>query len=373
MQRVVPRKVKIIKSKLFVATSAPFIMSFQVSVTPGNHTFPVQPGQSVLEAALAAGIVLPYSCRNGACSSCKAKVVSGDYDAGPAPAQILDAEEIAQGYTLLCQARASSDLVIASTVVRLAGEVEVRKLPARVIGMAQVAPDVMVLTLQLPAADPLKFYAGQYVDMLLRDGVRRSYSIARAPHAEGPLELHVRHMPGGVFTDHVFGVGTTAMKARDIVRLEGPLGSFFLREDSAAPIVLLASGTGFAPIKAIVEHIQHQGITRPVRLYWGGRRPHDLYLDALAREWEALLPDLRYVPVVSEALPEDNWTGRDGFVHRAVMTDLPDLSGWQVYACGAPVMVEAARHDFVRVCGLPEAEFYADAFTSQADVAALAS
>jgi len=376
MRRVVPRKPKIIKSKVLASTPAPFIMSFQVSVIsgnpPSNHTFPVSAGQTVLDAALAAGIVLPYSCRNGACSSCKAKVVSGDYDAGLAPAQILDSDDIAQGYTLLCQVRPGSDLVIEATVVRLAGDVEVRKLPARVIGMRRVAPDVMVLTLQLPAADPLRFYAGQYVDMLLRDGQRRSYSIARAPHADGPLELHVRHLPGGVFTDHVFGAGVSAMKERDIVRLEGPLGSFFLREDSAAPIVLLASGTGFAPIKAIVEHIQHQGITRPVRLYWGGRRPHDLYLDALAREWEALLPDLRYVPVVSDALPEDGWTGRDGFVHHAVMADLPDLSGWQVYACGAPVMVEAARHDFVRVCGLPEAEFYADAFTSQADVAALA-
>jgi len=351
-------------------------MSFQVSVisgtSPGNHTFPVQPGQSVLDAALAAGIVLPYSCRNGACSSCKARVVSGDYDAGPAPAQILDADEIAQGYTLLCQAQPRSDLVIEATVVRLAGDIEVRKLPARVIGIEQVAPDVRVLTLQLPAADPLKFYAGQYVDMLLRDGQRRSYSIARAPHVDGPLELHVRHMPGGVFTDHVFGAGATAMKERDIVRFEGPLGSFFLREDSDAPIVLLASGTGFAPIKAIVEHIQHQGITRPVRLYWGGRRPHDLYLDALARGWETALADFRYVPVVSDALPEDAWAGRTGYVHRAVMADLPDLSGWQVYACGAPAMVEAARHDFVRDCGLPEGEFYADAFTSQADVAALA-
>jgi len=207
-------------------------MSFQVNVVPGNHTFPAEANQSVLDAALAAGIVLPYSCRNGACSSCKARVVSGDYDAGPAPAQILDADEIAQGYTLLCQAHARSDLEIEATAVHLASDIQVRKLPARVIGIERAAPDVMILTLQLPAADPLKFYAGQYVDMLLRDGQRRSYSIARAPHADGPLELHVRHMPGGVFTDHVFGVGATTMKERDIVRFEGPLGSFFLREDS---------------------------------------------------------------------------------------------------------------------------------------------
>jgi len=180
----------------------------------------------------------------------------------------------------------------------------------------------------------------------------------------------VRHMPGGVFTDHVFGAGATQMKEREILRLEGPFGSFFLREDSDKPVVLLASGTGFAPIKAIVEHMIHQGVSRPVRLYWGGRRPRDLYMDELARQWPAALPDFRYVPVVSEPAPEDAWEGRTGFVHQAVMQDIPDLSGHQVYACGAPVMVEAARRDFGARCGLPEGEFYADAFTSEADLAA---
>ena len=349
------------------------IMSFQVTVLPSNHQFSVQSGQTVLDAALAAGIVLPYSCRNGACSTCKGKVVSGDYDAGPAPANILDSTEIEQGYTLFCQAKPSSDMVIESTEIRLASDIQVRKLPSRVIAMEQVAPDVMALKLQLPAAEPLRFYAGQYVEIILRDGRRRSYSMARAPHVDGPLELHIRHMPGGVFTDHVFGAGATQMKEREIMRLEGPFGSFFLREDSDKPIVLLASGTGFAPIKAMVEHMQHVGMTRPVRLYWGGRRPRDLYMDELARSWEQALPDFKYVPVVSEALPEDDWNGRDGFVHQAVMADLPDLSAWQVYACGAPVMVDAARHAFAEQCGLPDEEFYADAFTSEADVAAVKS
>jgi len=346
-------------------------MRFQVTVIPSNHQFPVQPGQTVLDAAMAAGIVLPYSCRNGACSTCKGRVVSGEYDAGPTPAQILDDAEREQGYTLFCQARPSSDLVIESTEVRLASDIQIRKLPARVIAMERVATDVMVLRLQLPAADPLRFYAGQYVEVILKDGRRRSYSMARAPHLDGPMELHVRHLPGGTFTDHVFGAGTTQMKEREILRLEGPFGSFFLREDSDKPVLLLASGTGFAPIKAMVEHIQHRGIARPVRLYWGGRRARDLYMDDLARSWEQALPDFRYVPVLSDAQPEDGWTGREGFVHQAVMADLPDLSGWQVYACGAPVMVEAARHDFSRQCGLPDVAFFADAFTSEADVAAL--
>jgi len=345
-------------------------MSFQVTVTPSNHQFTVQPGQTVLDAALAAGVVLPYSCRNGACSSCKGKVVSGQYDAGGAPAHILDDAEREQGYTLFCQARPSSDLVIESTEVRLASDIQIRKLPARVVSMESAAPDVKVLRLQLPAAAPLRYYAGQYVEILLKDGRRRSYSMARAPHLDGPMELHVRHMPGGLFTDHVFGAGATQMKEREILRLEGPFGSFFLREDSDKPILLLASGTGFAPIKAMVEHIDYLGITQPVRLYWGVRRPHDLYRDALARSWEQALPDFQYVPVVSDAQPGDDWRGRDGFVHQAVMADLPDLSDWQVYACGAPIMVETARRDFSQQCGLPDEAFYADAFTSEADVAA---
>src|SRR5690606_7922895 len=182
------------------------------------------------------------------------------------------------------------------------------------------------------------------------------------------VELHLRHMPGGVFTDHVFGAGDTQMKLREILRVEGPLGSFFLREDSDKPIVFLASGTGFAPIKAIVEHMAARGVQRPAVLYWGGRRPRDLYMHDRALEWARTVPGFSYVPVVSEALNEDGWTGRTGFVHQAVMRDLPDLSGHQVYACGAPIMVESARRDFTQLCGLPDEEFFADAFTSQADV-----
>ena len=190
--------------------------------------------------------------------------------------------------------------------------------------------------------------------------------MATPPNESNLVELHIRHTPGGAFTDHVFGVGDTQMKLREIIRVEAPLGSFFLRE-SDRPAVFLASGTGFAPIKAMIEHMIAAGDTRPVRLYWGGRRPVDLYMDALAQEWQGKLPDFQYVPVVSDALPEDNWQGRSGFVHQAVIQDFPDLSGHQVYACGAPVMVESARKDFTDICGLPQEEFYADAFTTAAD------
>ena len=345
-------------------------MSYQVTLAPSQHQFSAEPDQSVLDAALAAGILLPYSCRSGACSTCKARVLSGTCDAGPTVAQVLAPQEIAEGYTLLCQARATSDLVVESREVRLVSDIQVRKLPARVTEMRRAAPDVTLLTLQLPAAEPFNFNAGQYVDVILKNGKRRSYSMANAPHHAGKLELHIRHLPGGLFTDHVFGARETAMKEREILRLEGPHGSFFLREDSKKPIILLASGTGFAPIKAIVEHMQHLQIARPVTLYWGGRRPVDLYMDGLAHEWAATKPDFSYVPVVSDALPEDAWSGRTGLVHHAVLQDFPDLSAHQVYACGVPIMVESARRDFVTKSGLPEDSFFADSFTSEADTVA---
>jgi CDP-4-dehydro-6-deoxyglucose reductase len=224
---------------------------------------------------------------------------------------------------------------------------------------------VILLRLQLPANDPFNYRPGQYVEFLLRDGSRRSYSMANAPHTGPALELHIRHMPGGKFTDHVFGT----MKEKEIQRIEGPFGSFFLREDSDKPIVLLASGTGFAPIKALIEHMQFQGIQRPATLYWGGRRPEDLYMDDWVRARLTEMPNLQYVPVISDALPEDHWTGRTGFVHRAVLEDLPDLSGYQVYACGAPIVVDSARNDYCELAGLAEEEFFADAFTTEADKA----
>ena len=228
------------------------------------------------------------------------------------------------------------------------------------IGLFLVAPDVMLLELKLPANERLQFLAGQYIDILMKDGRRRSFSMANAPHDDAFLQLHLRNY-GGPFSEYVF----TRMKEKEILRFEGPLGTFFLREDSDKPIILLASGTGFAPIKAIVEHALHKGIRRPMSLYWGGRVRSDLYLNALAVSW-ASAQHLRYVPVLSEARPEDAWTGRTGFVHRAVMEDGPDLSGYQVYACGSPLMVEAAHRDFTTRCGLPEEEFYSDAFTPAA-------
>jgi CDP-4-dehydro-6-deoxyglucose reductase len=345
------------------------IMSFTVSVRPSDKQFQVEEGETILAAALRQGVVLPYGCKNGACGSCKALILEGSIEQGPHSTNALKAEEAVRGQALLCCSTATSDLVVQCRVVAAAGDIPVRKLPCRIASIVDAAPDVKVVSLQMPANERLQYLAGQYVELLLRDGSRRSYSMACAPHLAERIELHIRHMPGGKFTDALFGQTQPAVKERDILRFEGPLGTFFLREDSEAPIVLLASGTGFAPIKAIVEHAIFKGIRRPMTLYWGGRRPHDLYMNELCEQWARELPDFRYVPVVSDPLPEDAWTGRGGFVHRAVMEDIGDLSGYQVYACGAPVVIESAQRDFTAERGLPEDQFFADAFTSEADQA----
>lgn len=345
-------------------------MSFKVTVEPSGLSFEVQPGQNVLDAAIAAEIVLPYSCRGGGCSTCKGKVLEGEYEAGEAPQHILEQSELDQGFTLMCQAHPKSDMRIESPQARLATDIQVRKLPARVLEMEKLNDDVMRLVLQFPPGQAVNYYPGQYLEFILKDNRRRSYSMANPPQENNQVELHLRHMPGGVFTDYVFGASEPAMKERAMLRTEGPLGSFFLREESTKPLVFLASGTGFAPIKAIVEHMQQQGIKREVRFYWGDRRPQDIYMMELAQQWAQQTPNFSFIPVVSEALPEDNWEGRTGFVHHAVLEDMPDLSGWDVYACGAPIMVESAQKDFVEKNGLDAAAFYADAFTSEADLIA---
>ncbi len=339
-------------------------MAFQVTVQPSGRQFVCEDDETVLAAAIRAGVGLPYGCKNGACGSCKGKLVSGSVTHGAHQETALSVREEGSGAALFCCATPHSDLVIEAREVLGIGQFPIRKMPARVANIQKVADDVMIVALQLPAGERLQYLAGQYLEFILRDGTRRSYSLANAPHLDELITLHIRHMPGGAFTDHVF----TGMKERDILRFEAPLGTFFLREDSDKPMVLLASGTGFAPIKALIEQSIHAKSVRPITLYWGGRRPQDLYMQTLCEEWARTLPHFEYVPVISDATPEDNWHGRRGFVHQAVIDDFPDLSGYQVYACGAPIVVDSAKRDFVARCKLPEDEFYADAFTSQADL-----
>jgi CDP-4-dehydro-6-deoxyglucose reductase len=340
-------------------------MTFQVTVQPSGRQFTCEADETILTAAIRAGVGLPYGCKNGACGTCRGKILSGSVTHGAHQEKALPVADEERGFALFCCAKPHSEIVLEAREVLGVGEFPVKKLPSRVVRMEKMADDVIVISLQLPASERLQYRAGQYIEFILKDGKRRSYSLANAPHLGEHITLHIRHLPGGVFTDHVFNT----MKEREILRFEGPLGTFFLREDSSKPMVLLASGTGFAPIKAIVEQAIHDNSTRPMTLYWGGRRPHDLYMHALCEEWARTIPHFTYVPVISNATPEDGWQGRTGFVHRAVIDDLPDLSNHQVYACGAPVMVDAAKADFTALCTLPAEEFYADAFTSEADLA----
>ena len=348
-------------------------MSFTITVQPSGRSFSSEPGEAILAAGIRQGVGLPYGCKDCACGSCKCRMLEGSVVHGPHQTKALSAEEEAQGLILTCCGVPQTDVLLESRQVTSADAFPIRKMPARVIALQKLSHDVMHVRLQLPANDTLRFHAGQYIEFILRDGARRSYSMANAPHtldaAAPAVDLHIRHMAGGKFTQHVF----SAMKEKEILRVEGPYGSFWLREDSAKPIVLLASGTGFAPIKALIEHMQHKGIARPAVLYWGGRRPPDLYLNDWVQARVAEMPNLRYVPVISDALPEDAWSGRTGFVHKAVLQDFPDLSGHQVYACGAPIVVDSARAEYTSLGGLPADEFYADSFTTEADKARAAA
>lgn len=341
-------------------------MTFTVTVQPADRRFEVERDEAILSAAIRVGVGMPYGCKDGACGSCKSRLIEGRVIHGAHQQKALSVVEEEAGLILPCCATPQTDCIVEARTVPGAGEFPVLKMPSRVISIDRPAPDVAILRLQLPASQTLRYRAGQYVEFILRDGARRSYSMANAPSRLGDppaIELHVRHMPGGRFTDHAFG----AMKEKEILRMEGPFGSFFLRDASDKPIVLLAAGTGFAPIKAMLEQMKADGCTRPTLLYWGCRSRTDLYLDRWIVETLDEMPQLRYVPVLSEPKPEDAWTGRTGLVHRAVMDDLPDLLCHQVYACGAPIMVESAQRDFVQLCALPPEEFFADSFTSEAD------
>ncbi|HAS51816.1 MAG TPA: CDP-6-deoxy-delta-3,4-glucoseen reductase, partial [Gammaproteobacteria bacterium] len=332
-------------------------MPYHVTLQPSGHTFPVGENEAVLDAALREkGSLLPYGCRNGTCGSCMGKILSGEVAYPEGRPTGLSEREQAEGKALLCQARPCSDLVIEAREVKTSGDIVVKTLPCRVEKRELLAPDVMRLYLKLPNTERLQFLAGQYVDVLLADGRRRGFSLANPPHADDLLELHIRQVPGGFFTGFVF----ERMKDKALLRFQGPLGTFFLREDSPRPVILIGGGTGFAPLKGMLEHAFHSGWNRPLHLYWGARAKVDLYLDELPRRWIKEHPEFRYTPVLSEPRPEDDWQERTGWVHEAVAADYPDLSGHDVYMSGPPPMIEAARRVFAEQ-GLPSGQVFYDA------------
>lgn len=333
-------------------------MSYQVTLQPGGKSFAVASDETVLSAAIEAGYNLPYGCRNGACGACKGKVLSGQVDHGEHQKNALTDAEKQAGQALFCCTKPLSDLVIECREVTALNGIRPRIMPARVERMEKRSEDVMALYLKLPSSERMQFMAGQYIEFILKDGKRRAFSLANAPHDDALLELHLRLVPGGQFTQYVFN----EMHEKAILRFEGPFGSFYLREDSNRPLIFVAGGTGFAPIKGIVEHAIHHKDPRPIHIYWGARTLQDLYMHELPVQWQQAHPNIKYTPVLSEPLPEDNWHGRTGLVHVAVMEDFEALDDYQVYCCGAPQMVDIAHLAF-QAHGLPPEEFFSDSFT----------
>lgn len=330
----------------------------KVTIQNSGHTFDVRPSQTILQAAIEADIHIPYGCRNGACGACKGKIISGKVMHDDYQRSAMTEEELAAGSALFCCARPLEDCVIECRELNDIHGIKPRILPARVLKKEKLSHDVMALYLQLPASERLQFMAGQYVEFILKDGKRRAFSIANAPHDEGAMELHLRLIPGGTFTEYVFN----EMPEKAILRIEAPFGTFYLREDSDKPIIFVAGGTGFAPVKGIIEHMIHNQNQRQILLYRGVRSLEDLYMGALCQRWAEHMPNITYIPVLSEPKPEDNWQGRTGLVHEAVLADHKDLSGFQAYVCGAPGMCEVAHTSFVQQ-GLQLDDFFSDAFT----------
>ena len=272
------------------------IVSYTVTLQASGKHFEAEAEESVLDAARRAGLALPYSCLSGVCGSCKATLISGDCHYPHNPPSGLNAAEVARHQVLLCQAAPLSDLVVAAREVASVADMPRRTLPLKLIEKTLLAPDVMRLVLQPPRAQTLSRLPGQYLDVMLPEGKRRAFSIANAPHSGTWIELHVRQVAGGDFTHHVF----TDLNVGSLLRVEGPLGTFVPREHSERPMIFVAGGTGFAPIKTLIEHFLHLGTRRPMSLYWGARTPQELYLRELPEHWIRANSTLRFVPVISD-------------------------------------------------------------------------
>jgi CDP-4-dehydro-6-deoxyglucose reductase len=332
-------------------------MTFQVTIQSSGHTFAVNSGESVLDAALRQGIILPYGCRNGACGSCMGTLTSGTVDYKHGTPSGLSTTDINDGKVLFCQARPVSDLTIQVREVDAARDIEVKTLPCRVNKLEHLAHDVIRIYLKIPDTERLQFLAGQYIDVLLKDHAPRAFSIANPPHDDDFIELHIRNVQGGYFSAQVFN----QMQEKAMLRFKGPLGTFFLREDTDRPAILIGGGTGFAPLKGMLEHAFQIGIKQPLHLFWGVRAARDLYLDELPVRWMKSHGNFRYTPVLSEPLPADNRGGETGFVTDSVIQQYPDLSAYDVYMSGPPVMVETGHKLFMQH-GLNESRFFSDAF-----------
>ncbi len=331
-------------------------MKYQVKLPTTRHEFSTAEGETILESALKSGIGLPYGCRGGRCGACKGKVLKGKIRYEQTPKGLTE-EMIQHGYALFCQAHACSDLEIAVDEVEKLNQIKIMTMPTKVARLEQLSHDVMRVYLKLPENIRMQFFAGQYLDILQESGERRSFSIANAPHDDDFIELHIRHIDGGEYTQYIFD----RMKIGEILRIEAPLGSFTLNESSPRPMILMGGGTGFAPLKGMLEHAFHIGLEKPMHLFWGVRSLRDLYMPELPVEWTRRHPLFQFTPVLSEPQPEDNWQGETGYVHEAVIKHCANLTQCDIYMSGPPVMVYTARDEFIRL-GVDEKQLFSDAF-----------
>ncbi|MCS4533035.1 CDP-6-deoxy-delta-3,4-glucoseen reductase [Neisseria montereyensis] len=334
-------------------------MSYTVTLTPDQTTFTVSEDEPILHAAKRQGLNLPHSCQSGICGQCKAKLVSGEVSGGKYAELALSSEEAAQGKILMCCAIPQSDITLTVPGYNGASAPPVKTFPARVASVEYIH-DAAILTLALPKAPPFVFWAGQYIDILLKNGESRSYSIANSPDSAATLELHIRKRENGLFSNMLFGENAV-VKEKAIMRIRGPLGTFTLKEESDKPIILMATGTGFAPIHSILQHLIYNNSKRPVHLYWGGRQEADLYRLKEAANIVSLLPQSSFTPVLSQ--PNTDWQGARGYIQDYVVADHPDLSAYEVYACGSLPMIQSSQQQFIRHHNLPEDAFFSDAFS----------
>ena len=337
-------------------------MSFNVKLQPSGHEFSAEEGVSVLDAALNHGLSLPYGCRNGACGACAGQLVSGEVDYGDRNTSCLSDDDKAAGKVLCCQAQPKGDVVINVKEISSSTEIKPKIMPARVTRLEKLSHDVMQLELKLPESQRMQFLAGQYIEILLKGGKRRAFSIANAPHQDDVIVLQIRHVPDGYFSGHVFD----EMKEKALLRIEGPFGGFYLQEESDRPVIMIGGGTGFAPLNGMLEHAHSLEMKNQFHLFCGVRAKRDIYMQDQANALTEKMSNLEYTPVLSEPEESDDWSGATGFVHEEVLKQFDDLSGFDIYMSGPPPMVNAAKAAFIKQ-GAVEEQMHSDAFEYSAD------